>query len=245
MASTASEIASASHLATCALRRGQQHHHGRADHRNRPQHRQPRERGHHSCTARIARDDQGRAGQHRQRVGPGEPGLQLPQAVRDPADQRPPARSPRRRPPRRRSRPGPCVSSLSRPHEHLLVERVAVEILAGRHGQRRPGGHLLGHRLGCRTCGRRSRCRRRPPTAGSPWSPPTPGSTWWASCAPTTGSSQCSQRAADRQRATGGHRADREQDHRPGHHRRRLVRMRIVRAQRFSPKNVISITRVM
>ena len=111
-------------------------------------------------------DHQRGAGEHRQRVGAGEPGLQPPQPFRRRADDARRARGTTPSMPSSSISTRPAVSVLTGPHEDVLVERVAVEVVAGRDGQRRDVLRRgLGDRPGGVHRGRRCRHRPRPPRA--------------------------------------------------------------------------------
>ena len=242
--STASDSASARYLASAAGGRRQQDHHGRPEHRHGPQDGQPRHAVHQTLTTRMAPTT---------RAAP--PSIDSAYERANPVCNRPnrstlaPTTPPR---PPRHPVDGVVVDLdeagrqlLAGPHEDVLVERVAVEVVAGGDGQCR---HLLGRGLGNGSGGvhavgdrdargdHRERDGRHHP--GRHRVVGLVGA--------DDGFEPVLQRAADRQQATRTHRADGEHDHRPGH-RRRAIRADALswRFQRFSPKNVITITRVM
>ena len=134
---------------------------------------------------------------------------------------------------------------LAGPHQQRLVDRVAVQLLAGGHGD------------GAARPGRSTGTGRRPYIAQARTPTPTTASTRATVPAmvntpcelgrrrPTTGARKSASRSLRIRNAPAPDRADREQDHRRGHHRRRPRAGAHPRSQRRSPAKVMNITRVM
>ena len=210
-------------------------------------------RDHANRTASMRRDDEDRAAEHGQGVGPDEAGLQPAQPPGAAAEQRRPVPLTTPSTPRLSKNTRARVSQMPGPRDERLVDRVGVQVAAGR-------AHRQRHRL--RALHRRRAAGRRPgrrPARRARRAPSTSHGTTACGSAPPSSSSQLAERrreplaAARRESRTPAKTEPNASTIIGDRHRRPATRAggsarpsgAVRFSQRCSPKNVMSTRRVM